>query len=87
MSKALEAGFDHPCRETCSGWKQGKERGVFETEKKIAPLIEALQGIERKMIFARDNFDSERDSMKVGLRVLEALGEAREALDKFRGKK
>ena len=22
-----KAGFDHPCRETCSGWKQGYERG------------------------------------------------------------
>ena len=21
------AGFDHPCRETCSGWQQGHDRG------------------------------------------------------------
>jgi hypothetical protein len=28
--KALMAGFDHPCRRTCSGWQQGYERGFYE---------------------------------------------------------
>lgn len=26
----LKAGFDHPCKQTCSGWKQGYERGQSE---------------------------------------------------------
>ncbi len=26
----MEAGFDHPCRETCSGWKQGYQRGCLD---------------------------------------------------------
>jgi hypothetical protein len=25
--------FDHPCRETCSGWKQGYERGLLARAK------------------------------------------------------
>lgn len=25
--KIMSAGFDHPCRQTCSGWKQGRMRG------------------------------------------------------------
>jgi predicted RNase H-like nuclease (RuvC/YqgF family) len=32
-------GLDHPCKETCSGWKQGKERGQLE----LAPQITALR--------------------------------------------
>lgn len=27
MSKFLSSGFDHPCKQTCSGWQQGRERG------------------------------------------------------------
>lgn len=26
----LKAGFDHPCKQTCSGWEQGRERGIAE---------------------------------------------------------
>lgn len=28
--KFVEKGFDHPCKQTCSGWKQGHERGHAE---------------------------------------------------------
>lgn len=30
--KAMKQGFDHPCRETCSGWRQGRERGRFDAD-------------------------------------------------------
>ncbi len=30
------AELDHPCKETCSGWKQGFERGVSESDSLIA---------------------------------------------------
>jgi len=33
--KIMAAGFDHPCRETCSGWAQGRERGLFEAKQDI----------------------------------------------------
>lgn len=28
-------GFNHPCRETCSGWIQGYERGRYESSEEI----------------------------------------------------
>lgn len=33
--KIMEAGFDHPCRDKCSGWKQGFERGQLEFRKNV----------------------------------------------------
>lgn len=27
--------LDHPCRETCSGWKQGYERGVMAVKQEL----------------------------------------------------
>jgi hypothetical protein len=32
--------FDHPCRETCSGWKQGYERARAEAAELVALLQE-----------------------------------------------
>jgi RNA:NAD 2'-phosphotransferase (TPT1/KptA family) len=48
--------FDHPCRETCSGWQQGWERGnsdtinAFEKERdrlqeQLKIAVEALENI------------------------------------------
>ena len=33
--KILAGGFDHPCRQTCSGWQQGFDRGQFDLKDKI----------------------------------------------------
>lgn len=30
--KIMEAGFDHPCKQTCSGWEQGRLRGRAEVQ-------------------------------------------------------
>jgi hypothetical protein len=40
--KILEAGFDHPCKATCSGWEQGRLRGEHESVEKIKVLSEKL---------------------------------------------
>jgi hypothetical protein len=45
--KIMEKGFDHPCRETCSGWKQGLERGVFDSKEDIERL--------KKLVFVNQN--------------------------------
>lgn len=34
----LKRGFDHPCRETCSGWKQGYDRAVYDHKKKLEKI-------------------------------------------------
>ena len=42
MSDSLfKAGFDHPCRETCSGWKQGYERGADTIQTRYSALLDA----------------------------------------------
>lgn len=32
--------LDHPCRDTCSGWQQGRERGWAEEREACAKLAE-----------------------------------------------
>lgn len=40
FDKLTKAGFDHPCKDTCSGWKQGYDRGVFtERARKLDALL------------------------------------------------
>jgi hypothetical protein len=31
----LSSEFDHPCRDYCSGWKQGEERGFFRAIERL----------------------------------------------------
>lgn len=31
MSKSLDEMFDHPCRNVCSGWQQGYEKGLSDS--------------------------------------------------------
>lgn len=45
--KLMEAGFDHPCKQTCSGWQQGYDRGYdsgyAEAQAQAKVLVEALE--------------------------------------------
>jgi len=45
MDPFLKAGFDHPCKQTCSGWEQGRERGMLESEEKIDLLKKQLKDL------------------------------------------
>lgn len=35
----LDALFDHPCKQTCSGWQQGFDKGALLERKKILELL------------------------------------------------
>jgi len=37
-----QAGFDHPCKDTCSGWSQGRDRGFDSCASILLPEIEKL---------------------------------------------
>ena len=46
--------LDHPCRQTCSGWEQGRERGrldkvdeLLDHKARIAELEEALEKVDQ----------------------------------------
>lgn len=45
LSKEIEADFDHPCKQTCSGWRQGYEKGFAECLKLSHGLVEALESV------------------------------------------
>lgn len=42
----MEAGFDHPCKQTCSGWEQGRQRGRLESDEIQQRQIDALSNPE-----------------------------------------
>lgn len=48
--KIMEAGFDHPCRETCSGWVQGRERGIFDLRRYKEFIIRVSQTTEQTWV-------------------------------------
>lgn len=37
--KIMDAGFDHPCKETCSGWKAGYDRAVHDSTRTQVPRV------------------------------------------------
>jgi hypothetical protein len=63
----MKAGFDHPCRQTCSGWRQGYERGVFESidTDKVGKAINAAMN----------------SALKINKELHENLGRHKKALD------
>lgn len=38
--------LDHPCKNTCSGWMQGYERGLYECREMIKEVEEFKKEIE-----------------------------------------
>jgi hypothetical protein len=46
--KEIDDAFDHPCKETCSGWKQGFERGAHHAARLglIARIEEMMPSME-----------------------------------------
>jgi hypothetical protein len=49
MSKSLDEMFDHPCKQTCSGWKQGFEKGSRQTNMEISNIEDKLYHTSRKI--------------------------------------
>ena len=41
-----ENGFDHPCKQTCSGWKQGYEKGAQAEKAKAQKLLEVAKELQ-----------------------------------------
>ena len=41
--------FNHPCKNTCSGWQQGFDRGLEQSAQKIAELEKELIDLKVKM--------------------------------------
>jgi hypothetical protein len=44
----MAKGFDHPCRGTCSGWEQGRQRGQYESDENLKHLLRSVAYLARK---------------------------------------
>lgn len=54
--KVMDSGFDHPCKQTCSGWQQGYDRGVAAER---ARVIKALPAREQYYKFIEDTLHNQ----------------------------
>jgi hypothetical protein len=77
--------IDHPCKETCSGWKQGYEKGAAcEREKSLAELakerekaaefIVALECVVHHEYGRADIFDTMKNTVDRILSKYKAVG-------------
>jgi chromosome segregation ATPase len=75
--------FDHPCKETCSGWKQGYECGLQAAEAQISELNERLETVNDTSKFKQmtiHELQGQRDQLRAENEALRknemgALGE------------
>jgi hypothetical protein len=47
--------LDHPCKETCSGWKQGYEKGLHARDEEVLALNKRIDELEIKLDKFSDN--------------------------------
>ncbi len=84
------AGLDHPCRETCSGWRQGFEKAAANAQATIDALKARAEAAEREAALqkrSRDNWedvtkfcDAERNSARAWARRWKAAARSWKAL-------
>lgn len=64
----MSSELDHPCRQTCSGWKQGHERGVKDGMERAAKIVEQIncpnEWDERKEALVDAAFEIRADAAK-----------------------
>lgn len=63
-----EEKFDHPCKQTCSGWRQGYERGLAEQAHELAKrnvdIAELREVLAREIPSYQQLLDGSRASIK-----------------------
>lgn len=71
----FKAGFDHPCRQTCSGWKQGFERGEHDMRMSRDKMYDTLSEIrltEMKWITRHSDLERKIEAMNKTLKSCRA---------------
>jgi hypothetical protein len=83
MGRVIE--FDHSCKQTCSGWKQGYERGVREERDRLLAENEAMRVVVNSVKWAEsqeyhsedcpagyfDDEDFDREKCDCGLKEIQ----------------
>lgn len=62
LDGAFKAGVGHPCKETCSGWKQGRERGYQDALD--GPEVKRLVDVLKKVSAHKDTFPIQGERLK-----------------------
>lgn len=70
--KLQEAGFDHPCKQTCSGWQQGYERGYAANEvdtvvSRDEKLVGKIKSLESKLAVAVEEIGKAINTIHYGI--------------------
>lgn len=73
----MVTGFDHPCKDTCSGWSQGLARGLYEAQALLRMRdmqIEELRSLNRGLINWKEEATAQIFSLSErSARLLDAL--------------
>jgi len=68
--------LDHPCKQTCSGWKQGYERGLADIREPLkARLADAEKRVRELEEKVKDALAGDADLSQMHLREIQALAQ------------
>lgn|SRR3990167_2822238 len=65
--------FDHPCKNTCSGWQQGFNRGVESQQKRIDELKNIVRNREMREDLLRKEIQNSNPKTRQCVRRLRKL--------------
>lgn len=69
----LAVGFDHPCKGSCSGWAQGRERGLFERNDEVTKLKSRYQDCQKDLAELDEQYGRIMDDNKRLRETLERI--------------
>lgn len=84
LLKALEVApaYAHPCASTCSGWRQGVERGAFEEARRTQKIDLALADVVEALEDLKNDIECRGDAYWLVCRTIAKLDEALKGLGK-----
>lgn len=56
MVSEMSAGIDHPCKNSCSGWRQGYEKGKDEGKERLEAIKEERDSIKASLLNVRQEY-------------------------------
>jgi hypothetical protein len=83
MSKSLDEMFDHPCKQTCSGWQQAYEKGSRQANMEISNMEDKLYHTSRKIDELNYELGHEIKALKAKLQIaVDALTDTTFSVDR-----
>lgn len=90
MTAVSDTKLDHPCKETCSGWKQGYEAGVAASSVKVPKQQEEIAKLKNMLevaVEALQYYETIGSNIALPIHLCGPLSKkAKWAIDKMKGK-